>query len=139
MSLSELTANQIQDLLDSKERYFIEKFDSINQGYNSKSGGQGYTERNNLPPEEIIRKKQLQRIKYRETQKKYYLEHREEILNKRKAVSHIKRQRQILRDLEHPEKKDQRKKLHSDYMKSHRSEHKSRIQKRKQEAIKCQA
>jgi group I intron endonuclease len=56
--------------LEEREKYWIKKLDSINQGYNLTEGGTGGDTFNNNPNKEIIRNKLKERKHTEETKKK---------------------------------------------------------------------
>ena len=53
-NIKELENNIPENELDSKERYYIEKYDSINNGYNTTVGGDGRSKSSSLDEAKII-------------------------------------------------------------------------------------
>ena len=112
-------SKELQRVIDEKEIYFINKYNSVEEGYNTRKGGQGFTERKSLSPEERAKKEAEHYTKKRERQKKYYEENKEEILARRKKpnIYSKKRARQIQRALDNPEQAEIKSQKHKEYMK----------------------
>ena len=114
------TRRILQEKLDQKEKEYIAKYDSVENGFNTRRGGQGFTEKRVLSPEERAEKKAKCLAKRRIRNKANYEANREKILALKKTPEYRAKQeaRKNKRYLLNPEKAEQARLQHIEYMRN---------------------
>lgn len=146
-----LTEEEILDRLNKKEIEYIQKYDTVNNGYNIRKGGGNKPRADyaGLTPDEKIK---IQKEKYKVNKRERHREHREERLEKRRKrreeINRRKRERHQRPEVK-AHRKARRSKYRPQYLKEYRALHKEelnekqRIRKRnkrlKKEVMPCQS
>lgn len=150
-----LTEEEILDRLNKKEIEYIQKYDTVNNGYNIRKGGgnKPRADYTGLTPDEKIK---IQKEKYKVNKRERHREHKEERLEKQRKRRELNKEEINRRKREYhqrPEVKARRKarrsKYRPQYLKEYRALHKEelnekqRIRKRnrrlKKEVMPCQS